>query len=290
MSSHTLGESQFITLSDGRRLHYRTSGFGAPTVVFESGLSFSSATWGLVQPNVAKQVSSVAYDRAGIGKSDWDDADRTIDRISNDLEELLGHLNGPFILVGYSWGGPIVRRLAARRTVDIRGLVLLDQTDERNPEYFTEAKAKRFGLVRFAVLWLMHTVGLLFAARKVLKDMPSDCRNEILFRDILLRGARIARGELSQFLDGITLMRNEPDALEGVDVSVVTGTNPDSLEARFRPAFVRAHRRTANALDRGRLVKAHRSAHFTPISEPELVVQEILELVGRVQETTQEER
>lgn len=228
---------------------------------------------------------SVAYDRAGTGKSDWDDGARTIDRIVDDLEELLGHLPGPFILVGYSWGGPIVRRLASRRSRDIRGLVLLDQVDERNPEYFTEAKAQRFGLARFAVLWFMHTTGLLFAARRVFKEMPVDCRNEILFRDILRRGARIAWAELSHFLDGITLMRDNPDPLPGIEVSVITGTNPDSMEARFRPAFVRAHRRTAQSLEQGRLVRAPRSAHFTPISEPGLVVREILVMVDRVLKT-----
>lgn len=250
--------------------------------MFECGLAFSSATWGLVQPRVAEHITSVVYDRAGIGKSDWDESDRTIDRIADDLEQLLQHLNGPFILVGYSWGGPIVRRLAARRSLDIRGLVLLDQTDERNQEYFTEAKSIRFGFVRFIILWLMHTVGLLFAARRVLKDMPADCRNEIIWRDIALRGARVARAELNHFLDGITIMRNEPDELQGMDVSVVTGTNPDSMDTRFRPAFVRAHRRTARALDRGRLVKARQSAHFTPITEPDLVVRETLEMVARV--------
>lgn len=282
LTGHTLGESHFIELQDGRKLHYRKNGAGQPTVVFESGLNFSSAVWGLVQPDIAEVTTAVAYDRAGIGKSDWDDQDRTLDRIADDLDQLLSHLKGPFILVGYSWGGPIVRRLAARRTADIRALVLLDQVDEHNLEYFTVAKAKPPGLARFLVLWLMHTIGLMFAARRVFRDMPADCRREIIWRDISVRGPRISREELAHFLDGVTLMRNEPDPLDGIEVAVVTGTNPDSSARRFRPAFVRAHKRTAESMDKGRLVTASRSAHFTPITEPQLVIREILKMIELV--------
>ena len=132
MSEHTLGESNFVTLRDGRKLHYRQRGTGSPTVVFEAGMGLSSATWGMVQPDVAQHTLAIAYDRAGIGKSDWDDHERTVDRIADDLQELLETLPGPFVLVGHSWGGPILRRLAARKAVDVRGLVLLDPTDEQD--------------------------------------------------------------------------------------------------------------------------------------------------------------
>lgn len=282
MATHTLGNSNYLTLTDGRKLHYREQGAGSPTVVLESGMGFSSAIWGLVQPAISGHIRVVAYDRAGIGKSDWDDADRTIDRIADDLEQLLLHIGGPLILVGYSWGGPIVRRVAARRTSDIKGLVLLDQADERNPDYFTDVQQQPNRLSRTFVLWLMHAIGLRYATFKLLKDMPTDCRREIMWRDLAVRGARIAEEELRHLVPGLQLLREQEDRLEGIDVTVVTGMDPDLMTREYRPSMVEAHRKTAAALDRGRLVEANSSAHFTPITQPRLVIREIEELVDRI--------
>lgn len=284
MAEHTLGDSSYVTLKDGRKLHYRSQGTGAPTVVFESGMGFSSALWGLVQPEIAKQTHVVAYDRAGIGKSDWDDADRTIDRIADDLEQLLQHLEGPLILVGYSWGGPMVRRVAARRTSDIRGLILLDQTDERNPEYFTDVKPQPSRISRTVVLWFMHVIGIRYATAKLLKDMPTDCRREIMWRDLALKGARNAEEEVKHIVPGLQKLKEDEDLLEGIEVTVVSGMDPELMTREYRPAMVEAHKKTAEALDRGRLVEAKSSAHFTPITEPELVIREVTAMVEKIRE------
>lgn len=281
MSVHTLGESQFFTLSDGRKLHYRVRGEGSPTVVFEAGMGFSSATWGMVQPEVAKHTTSIAYDRAGIGRSDWDDEERTVDRIADDLQELLESLPGPFILVGHSWGGPITRRLAARRTSDIRGLVLIDPTDERDDDYFTEIRKDRNPIVNAVVLWMMHTVGLRFAARKVLKGMPTDCRRELMWRDISRNGTKVWDKELETFIPGLKTMIENPDSLNGIDVTIISGTDPEEMKEKFRPGLVQAHRETAELLDSGKLVEARKSGHYPPMSEPKLVISEILELVEK---------
>lgn len=284
MAEHTLGESRFVTLSDGRKLHYRSRGTGGPTVILESGMGFSGAIWGLVLPEVAKHARVVAYDRARIGKSDWDDKDRTIDRISDDLEQFLRHFEGPLILVGYSWGGPIVRRAAARRTSDVRGIILLDQTDERNPEYFTDAKQQPNRLAQTVVMWFMHVIGLRLATWKLLKDMPTDCRREIMWRDLALKGARNAEEEIKHIIPGLQLMREDEDILEGIDVTVVTGVDPELMSREYRPAMVDAHRKTAEALDRGRLVRAENSAHFTPLTQPKLVNREIISMIGKVRQ------
>ncbi len=281
MSEHTLGKSHFVTLRDGRKLHYRQRGTGSPTVVFEAGMGLSSATWGMVQPEVAKHTLAIAYDRAGIGKSDWDDHERTVDRIADDLQELLESLQGPFILVGHSWGGPILRRLAARRAVDIRGLILLDPTDEHDDDYFKEVRNEPNPIVKAAVLWLIHTVGLRLAFRRVLKDMPTDCRREIMWRDISRNGIKVWDAELEPFIPGLTTLREEPDPLTGIDVTLVSGAGPKQMKADFRPALVEAHRKTVEMLDLGNLVVATKSGHYTPMTEPGLVADDTVKMVEK---------
>lgn len=284
MADHTLGDSHFFTLADGRTLHYRMRGSSTPTVILESGMGFSSAVWGLVQPEIAKHTRVIAYDRAGIGKSDRDDADRTLDRTADDLEQFLHNFEGPLILVGYSWGGPIIRRVASRRTSDVRGIILLDQTDERNPDYFTDLKQQSNRLSETVVFWFMHVIGLRFAAWKLLKDMPTDCRREIIWRDLALKGARNAEEELKHIVPGLELMREVEDLLEGIEVTVVSGMDPELMSREYRPSMVEAHRKTAKALHRGRLVNAEDSAHFTPLTQPKLVNREITAMIERTRE------
>ena len=284
MPEHTLGESRFVTLSDGRKLHYRSRGKGGPTVILESGMGFSGAVYGLILPEIAKQVRVVAYDRAGIGKSDRDDADRDIDRITDDLEQLLQQFEGPLILVGYSWGGAIVRRAAARQSADVRGIILLDQTDERNPEYFTYLKQQSTVIAKVFSMWFMHVIGLRFTAWRVLKDFPADCRREILWRDIAFKGIRNASAELKQIVPGLEALKEEDDLLDGIPAVVVSGTDPDLMGRDHRPPMVEAHIETAEALDEGKLVKARRSAHFTPLTQPKLVIREITTMIKKVRE------
>lgn len=45
-------------------------------------------------------------------------------------------------------------------------------------------------------------------------------------------------------------------------------------------ALTAAHRRTAAAFPNGRLVEARRSGHLVMFTEPELIVDEILRIVG----------
>ncbi|NTU80640.1 MAG: hypothetical protein HGA45_14895, partial [Chloroflexales bacterium] len=53
----------------GYRLHLNCTGTGSPTVVIESGWGDMSASWGWVQPEVAKTTRICTYDRAGMGWS-----------------------------------------------------------------------------------------------------------------------------------------------------------------------------------------------------------------------------
>ncbi|WP_405155174.1 alpha/beta fold hydrolase [Paenibacillus sp. FSL K6-0108] len=143
--SHSFGSSAFIQTRDGRKLHYMSKGAGDLTVVFESGMGLSRSTWGLVAPAIAEHARAVVYDRAGAGRSEFDSAPRNLRRIAEDLDDLLTGLGpGLFILVGHSWGGPIVRAAAASNLSSIRGIVLVDPSDEHCGLYFSKAAKINF--------------------------------------------------------------------------------------------------------------------------------------------------
>ena len=88
----------------GYRLHINCTGEGSPTVVIESGWGDSSASWGWVQPEVAKTTRICTYDRAGMGWSEASPQPRTAWEYAKELHTLLVKANepGPYVLVGHS--------------------------------------------------------------------------------------------------------------------------------------------------------------------------------------------
>lgn len=111
----------------GLRLHVLVEGSGSPCVVLESGIAATSVSWKLVQPAVAEFTRVCSYDRAGLGWSDGGPV-RSLDRMVSELRQAL-HAVGmkpPYVLVGHSFGGLVVRAFAAWHPEEVCGLVLLD--------------------------------------------------------------------------------------------------------------------------------------------------------------------
>src|SRR5690348_14927597 len=112
----------------GRRLALTRSGAGAPTVILETGLGAESAEWEPVQRAVAQFTQVCRYDRANRGQSDPAPKPRSAQDAVNDLHTLLSATNvpAPYVLVGHSLGGIIVRLYAHRYPGEVAGLVLVD--------------------------------------------------------------------------------------------------------------------------------------------------------------------
>ena len=124
--------SQMVEI-DGYKLHASISGLenrkkGSPIIVFEAGASNSLEVWNRVFPDVTALAPVVAYDRAGLGKSEWDGKTPTPKHVSEELRRLLRKVGAepPYLLVGYSWGGALARYFAGYYPDDISGLVYVD--------------------------------------------------------------------------------------------------------------------------------------------------------------------
>jgi len=62
---------------------------GAPVVLFEAGASNSLEIWGEVVQRVAAMAPVVAYDRAGLGRSTWDDTNPTPKHVADRFRRVL---------------------------------------------------------------------------------------------------------------------------------------------------------------------------------------------------------
>lgn len=118
----------------GHKLHLRCVGpaEGRPIVILEAGGGGSSKDWSLVQDRLSPRVRSCAYDRAGLGRSEPGPSPRTMRQEVFELHALLetAKVPGPFVLVGQSIGGLLVRLYAEQYGTDVVGVVLVDPTHE----------------------------------------------------------------------------------------------------------------------------------------------------------------
>ena len=105
-----------------------------PVVVFESGAGTGIQAWSSVVADVARLATVIAYDRAGIGGSDADGQAPTPRHVAERLHALLHQvgLKPPYVLVGHSWGGLLIRMYAAMYPADVAGLVYVDPSDPRS--------------------------------------------------------------------------------------------------------------------------------------------------------------
>ncbi|UNK16960.1 alpha/beta hydrolase [Paenibacillus sp. N3/727] len=114
------------------KLHVNVSGQGSPTVILEAGMGAFSLDWCLVQPEISKFATVISYDRAGFGWSSATHKKSTCKDYVDDLRQALSALNlkPPYVLVGHSYGGLIMRLFAAEYPEEVAGLVLVDSTHE----------------------------------------------------------------------------------------------------------------------------------------------------------------
>ncbi|HZS53002.1 MAG TPA: alpha/beta hydrolase [Bryobacteraceae bacterium] len=155
------------------RLHLHEQGQGSPIVVLEAGIGASSLSWALVQPKIAAFARVISYDRAGLGWSAASEVPRSVDGMISELRSLLLQARAelPYVLVGHSFGGLLIRAYAALYPQDVAGLVLVDPVSVKawadcpQPELRRlllgvklskrGAWAARFGLVRGSLALLV---------------------------------------------------------------------------------------------------------------------------------------
>jgi len=113
---------------------------GSPTVILEQGLGGTSVAWARVQLEIAQSTRTCAYDRGGMGWSDPGSEPRDGEQIATELHTLLHNANipGPYVLVGWSFGGLYVRIYAGKYPTEVSGIVLLDSS---HPDQWTSTAA-----------------------------------------------------------------------------------------------------------------------------------------------------
>jgi pimeloyl-ACP methyl ester carboxylesterase len=295
----------------GFALHLNCAGTGTPAVIFDAALGASSLSWSLVQPEVARITCACTYDRAGFGWSHGGPMPRTAGRIANELAQLLrqAEIQPPYILVGHSFGGLVMRIFAARHRDLTAGLVLVDPA---HPEEWLDpgeherkqiergrllcrhgATAARLGLAR-AVSALID-LGALAPARALTGALSrgafTRADEEILAP--LWKLPPDVRRPLRRFWTEPKFFEALGSQIESICESAAEARDAGLVTFRDLPLTVisaastsarrqHLHDLLAKLSLHGHLLLAHDSGHWIPLDQPAIVIDAIARMVETV--------
>jgi pimeloyl-ACP methyl ester carboxylesterase len=119
---------RWVTTKHDCELYLFEMGEGEPTVIFEAGIGATHLNWRHIQEAVSGSCSTVSYDRCGLGWSGPCQTARTPVNIASELHQMLENAGQrpPFILVGHSFGGLVMRRFALLYPEEVAGVLLID--------------------------------------------------------------------------------------------------------------------------------------------------------------------
>jgi pimeloyl-ACP methyl ester carboxylesterase len=275
-------------VEDGRRLMLHHAGTGTPAVVIEAG----AGSFGLDYLNIfelcAQRTTSVLYDRAGSGWSDPVQGSRSAREIVTDLHNALGlaGIHGPYLLVGHSLGGLLVRAFAQYFPDDVVGLVLLDPSAEGIP--LPEAGDE---VVVHAMLEeLRRNPGIARQWYPTLFEewerMPAQVRDPLIARHLDrmtaglsdMQNARRIQDEVS---NGPALPDVPITVLTGMEIDPMPGMSDENKRA-FNQIKLNAHAAFVGSVPQGEHRVLEDAGHLFYAQRPDVVVDAVFDIIDRL--------
>lgn len=238
----------------GRSLYLDCRGSGSPTIVLEAGMGVGVASWSAVLDDLAAATRTCAYDRANLGSSDRRGS-HTLADAAVDLAALLDAAGErpPYVVVGHSLGADYARVFASTFRDRVVAVVLLDPF---SPD--------------LQVRWIHPLLGPL---------RPEYEGSVAGFRDL------VSRVESLDWEASEALLR--ASSLDGLPVEVLVAPRFEPrLGEAANASIAQAWRDAYASLSPGMVTVgfAWGSGHLIPIDRPDLVVEVVLRLVGRVRD------
>ena len=283
----TAAEGDFAGLVDigGRQLYLECKGSGSPTVILEAGFRTRADVWSddlvqpehprtMVFPGVAAFTRVCAYDRPGTAtvandvlkpsRSDAVPMPRTAQDIVSDLHTLLetAGIPGPYVLVGHSFGGLLMRLYASTYPDEVVGLVLVDAFSESLHDQMT------------AEQW--------DAYKELFQPVPPALAGyaDLEFTDLDASIAQIRQAATTSPLRSMPVVVLSRGRAMQMPPDLPGGLTGDFLERAWHES---QHELAALAPGLKRII-ASESEHYIQLEQPELVIAAVREVVDAVRD------
>lgn len=276
----------------GYKLHIHCVGQGSPTVILEAGMGDYSLTWAYVQPEIAKSTRVCSYDRATLGWSEASPYPRTANPQVEELHKLLVNANiqGPYVLVGHSLGGMLVRMYAHNYPDEVIGMVLVDSMHEartiRNPEL---VKAIQGMTRQFRVFAFLSSSGIMALAPQNIPNpgIPEDAYEQYQAITATTKGFETLLAESNAAEESST----EARALHMTNFGDMPLIVLSAGHGQAIPSFTDAENQQlweelqieqselVSLSSEGKQIVAEQSGHYIQLDQPELVIDAIRDVV-----------
>jgi pimeloyl-ACP methyl ester carboxylesterase len=262
-----------IDIGGGRKLYLECKGKGSPVVILEAGLRNRADIWS-VKPETGEAVFSQTatftrvceYDRPGttlgvdqFSRSDPVPMPRTAKDAVADLHALLRAIaiSSPYVFVGHSTGGLIIRLYASSYPKAVAGLVLVDAIPEGLQTAMTPEQ------------WKVYD-------RLLLVDPPKELA---AYKDLETIDFHVSFDQM-RAASKVTPLPPIPFIVisKGKPFALPPGL-PDWLPATLEQAWTTGQNELAQLLPNTPHRIATKSSHYVQIEEPQLVIDAIRQVV-----------
>ncbi|MGV7235542.1 MAG: alpha/beta fold hydrolase [Nitrosomonadaceae bacterium] len=277
---------EFINVGD-HQLHFVKKGIGGPTVVFEAGAGPDGhLPWKYVQDEIAKNTTTISYDRAGILWSERGEDPKSLSAITSDLNNLLINANcpKPYIVVGHSFAGTGLRKFINDNKDDIAGIVFVDV---RQPHFENAYSDELREATQTPPLWIMKAMSSFGVMRIMMSNYtyPNTQVNDsinIIATKLNYRGID-ASIDLVRNLESIDNESSKYKSFDSIPLVVLTGTSAnrymeirdEELRAEAIEVWNEMQKDLLNLSTNSRQILASKSGHHVQTDQPELVIDAI---------------
>lgn len=257
-----------------------SSSSNLPTILLESGMGGCALDWSLVQPELAKHTKVLSYDRAGFGWSTTPISEPTCEGYLRDLRQLLIQLElePPYILVGHSYGGMIMRLFASAFPEEVAGIILVDSTHEQRfiESTFNQTRYEERlrHLRRLRLGYLLSPIGLprLFKQSIGAKRLPPPVQhtvNTLGYRNNAYKAAYLE--SLCTIESALQLVESEPLASD-LPIRVLSA-------GRQNQEWQESQKRLLQLTAKTRQIIVQDSWHSIQLYQPQAVIDSVLSLL-----------
>ena len=276
---------RMVDVGGGRRLHlYCKGAVSGPSVVIEQGAGSPSILWWPIQDRIAAVARACTYDRAGYQWSDNARRTRSLAARVDDLHAVLmrGAVPGPYVLVGHSYGGPVIRCFARRYPELVAGMVLVDTPEEG---VIFRASYKRYAAQLRAFAWVLEAaarLGLVRLALRWMTDLPDGLGKQAF----AALKANLARADFFRAMADDPVSLGNADGFGGAGewplVVITHGVAFPGPAAVLEDGWAEGQARLAQLSPQGRLTVARESNHMVHADQPAVVIDAILSVIAAV--------